>query len=95
MDNGCQGIISDPRERKVFEALADPEWDFRTVSGLSKATGLSEAEIRATLDKYPLLIRKSLVPARNGHELFTLHSRPVKLQERLAELRMFISKTVP
>ena len=95
MDNGWQQTIRDPRERKVFEALADPRWDFRTLPGLSRETGLSESEIGATLDKYPLLVRKSLVPDRHGRELFTLRSRPVKFQERLAELRMFITKSVP
>jgi len=95
MDNGWQQTIKNPRERKVFEALANPQWDFRTVSGLSRDTGLPEVEIRTTLDKYGSLVRKSLVPDRHGRELFTLRSRGVKLQERLAELRMFITKSVP
>ena len=41
--------VSDPRERKVFEALEDEHWDFRTVSGLAKSASLPEDDVRAVL----------------------------------------------
>ena len=28
--------IVDPTERKVFEALSDPKWDYRTVHGIAR-----------------------------------------------------------
>ncbi len=86
--------MTDPKERKVFEALSDPDWDFRTVAGLSRSAGISEAEVAAILGKYPDLIRKSAVPTRDGAELFTLRSRDVTFKERLAEARLIISKSV-
>lgn len=94
MNNDWRARILDPKERGIFEALSDPAWDFRTIAGLTKSTGLTEAEVRAIVEKYPELIRKSLVPARDGSELFKLRSRGVGVQERLAEARMFITKTV-
>ena len=80
-----------PYEKKIFAALSDAKWDFRTVSGISRETGLSESEVREILGKYPEVIRKSLVRNRDGHELFTLRSRRIKMRERLAELRLFLA----
>jgi len=88
-----EGRIADFKERKVFEALSDPEWDFRTVDGVSRATGLQEGEVTAVLEKYPDLIRKSPVPDAKGRELYTLRSRGIAAQELLAQARMIISKS--
>jgi hypothetical protein len=85
--------IRDPKEREVFEALSNPEWDFRTAPGISKSIGLSEREVKNILAKYPDLIRKSPIPDQRGHELFTLRSRPRKAQELMAELRSFVTKS--
>ena len=84
--------IADPTERKVFKALADLAWDFRTVEGISKTTSLSDSQVNEILAKYPRFVRKSAVPNREGKELFTLHSRPIKLRERLALIRMSLAK---
>jgi hypothetical protein len=86
--------IADPRERKVLEALSDPEWDFRTVAGISKATGLLEPDVTAVLEKYPDLVRKSPVPDAKGRELYTLRSRSIGAREFLAQARTIISKTL-
>ena len=94
MASNWEAKISDPKERKVFAALSDPAYDFRTVSGLSKEVGLPEFEVRAILDRYPELIRKSAVADEEGRELFTLSSRPLRVTERLALLRAFIVKSV-
>ncbi len=85
------GEITSFNEKKVFESLSNPKYDFRTISGISKETGLFQSEVREILDKYPKLIRKSLVRNREGDELFTIRSRPIKIRERLAELRMFLA----
>ena len=86
--------ISSPEERRVLAALTDPNRDFRTLEGISKDTGLSEANVKEILDKYPELVRKSAVPDRRGRELYALKSRPVKGLEVLAMMRTFISKSV-
>ena len=39
-------------ERKVFDALGDPEWDWRTLAGLEQATGLPRAEILDVLSTH-------------------------------------------
>jgi hypothetical protein len=93
MGTSWNTIITDPREHKVFEALSDPQWDFRTVEGISKATGLTPSEVKATLDKYPSLVRTSLVRDNEGRELFTLASRPPGPQELVSQFRNFITKS--
>ena len=86
-------LVKSPNERKVFAALADPQWDFRTVEGLSKATGLSASEIHSTLEKYPDLVRKSLVRDEHGRDLFTLATRPAGPQELVSQFRSFVTKS--
>jgi hypothetical protein len=89
-----QEIIADPKERRVFEGLANPSWDFRTIGGLAKETKLSEDDVARTLHKYPSLVRKSLVPDLKGQDLFTLSTHPVRAKEIMALLRIFLAKSV-
>jgi len=93
MGTSWSSIITDPKERRVFEALSDPQWDFRTVDGISNATHLTAAEIKVILDKYPNLVRKSLVRDNDGRELFTLASRPPSPQEIVSQFTTFITKS--
>lgn len=87
-------MVSDPDERKVFEALSDPNWDFRTVAGISKSTGVSETEIKRILVKHGKLVRKSFVPDPQRRDLYTLGTRRVKGRELLGWARALISKDV-
>lgn len=43
-------------ERKVFEALDDSRWDARTVSGISRSTGLSQPEVLKILNAHSTLV---------------------------------------
>jgi hypothetical protein len=86
-------IVTDPQERKVFDALSDPQWDFRTIDGISKVTALPALEVKAILDKYPDLVRKALVRDNEGRELFTLASRPPGPQEIVSQFMTFITKS--
>jgi hypothetical protein len=86
--------ISDPDERKVFEALANPQWDFRTIPGLSKDTGFPVDRIARILRKYPNLVRKSVVPDLNNQNLYTLRSRRRKFKEFLATARAFMAGSI-
>jgi hypothetical protein len=88
-------VIDNAHERKVFEALADPNWDFRTIDGIRKASGLPDDEILAILNKYEgQLVRKSDIPESKGRDIYTLKTDKVETQELLAKLRTFISKSV-
>ncbi len=93
MEESWRKEIHDPREYKVFKALADPSWDFRTIRGISESTGIPEPEVASILAKYQEFVRESRIPDRSGRQLFTLRSRRPKAQELLAEIRSFVTKT--
>ena len=89
-------VIHNPNERKVFEALSDPKWDFRTVDGIRRVSGLPDNEIRSILDKYKgKLVRKSDIPDPHGRDIYTLKTDRAETRELLAKLRTFISKSTP
>src|SRR5712692_7050581 len=89
-----QAIISDSKERKVFEGLSNPAWDFRTIGGLARETKLTEEEVKGILAKYANLVRESLVRDLKGQELFALSTHPPKAREILALVRNFLAKSV-
>lgn len=92
MENEWRDIVAEPAERKIFEALSDPKWDFRTLAALSKASGLPSDKVRAVLAKYPKLVRRSPIPDAKGQELYTLTSKGSTLQEWLSTTRAYVSK---
>lgn len=73
-------VIADPTERRIFEALEDPKWDWRTISALSRVSGLDTESTRRILQKYPVLVRQSIVPGPRGEELYTLQRRHFERQ---------------
>ncbi len=87
------GEIANPSAKLVLQALADEKWDFRTIDGLAKETGLPADQIRKIIGAYPELVRRSPVRDRLGRSLFTLKSRRMQLPEKLAFLRLLLSKT--
>lgn len=94
MSDSWESEITDAAERKVFQSLSDPAWDFRTIRGIVKSSGLPEAQVRAIIAKRHDLIRRSDIPDRDGGELFTLRMRPIKAAERLALTRGLFAKSL-
>lgn len=90
----AENLETELNEQRVIEALADPQWDFRTISGIAKETKLSLEFIENTLKKYSHKIRRSKVPNHNGEVLYTLNSRPETLREKLALWSIFIKKSL-
>lgn len=84
---------SEMKERRVLEAISSPSWDFRTASGISRDTGLSESEVMEILNKNRKYVRKALVPSREGHELFASRSKPIGIKEYLALARVLLVKS--
>lgn len=93
MKESWKNLPLEVEERKVLEALADSKWDYRTMEGLVKSTGLSEQDIRKILEKQASLVRKSRVPDRKGRDLFTLREKGKSIGEILNTLKTFISKS--
>lgn len=68
-------VITNPNEKKIFEALEDPVWEWRTISALSSLSGLDREGTRRVLQRYALLVRQSELPGPGGEELYTLQRR--------------------
>lgn len=65
--------VTDPDEKKVFQALDGPQYTWRTTSGIARQAGLSEERVAAILKKYDLtLTRQSETPAVSGSALVGL-----------------------
>jgi predicted transcriptional regulator len=93
MDRKWEGMVTDPVERKVFEALADPAWDFRTIEGLMKATKLSQSEVEKIIAKYQGLVRRSPMRDKKGRRLYTLTTKRRGFGEVFNLIRVSASKS--
>lgn len=89
--------ITDPTVRKVLDALADTQWDFRTPQGIADEMGISEAEVRAILKQYPEYVQAFDFPNRTGKPVYTL--RHPGWRRRLRQYRkifsVYVSMEVP
>jgi hypothetical protein len=86
--------VVNPAAKSVLQALADEKWDFRTVDGISKETGLPSDQVSRILQSFPELVRRSPVRDRLGRSIYTLKNRKMKGQEAKAFLRLLITKSI-
>ncbi len=86
-------LVTDPQEMRIFQALEDERWHWRTIGALAKASGMQHEEVRRVLEKYPTLVRKSLVPSQSGEELYTLQQRYFERQKPLEKFWNFLSSS--
>ena len=87
-------LPNDERDWELIEdSLKNPKWDFRTVPGIAKETGLSEHRVADLLKAYSDRIRRSYVPDEHGRVLYTLREKPVSLREMMANTVAFIAKS--
>jgi hypothetical protein len=91
---GAGEPVMDYEERKIMEAFQDRSWDFRTVDGLARQTGLSPQKVRVVLERNAAKIRKSPAVDKNGQALFTLSSKPISWRERLSFARAVLARSV-
>ena len=71
-----ENVTTDPDETKVFKALDDPKYTWRTVSAIARQTGLPEQRVLQILRKYNMqLTRLSETPSASGTPLVGLLER--------------------
>ncbi len=56
---------------KALEALADPNWDWRTVEGVSKETQIPEDRVLEIIEAHTDEIIRSRIPDSKGRALYT------------------------
>ena len=66
-------------KQKVFKALRDPNWDWRTMDGLKKDTGLSQEQIIRVLVTH--LSKIDMLQSKEHGMLFRLKMRAEKQKE--------------
>jgi hypothetical protein len=79
---------------KVVDSLTDPRWDFRTLEGIAKESGLAPETVREVLAAHPDLFANSPVPDEHGRELYRLRERGKADKDFLRRLRMYVAKDV-
>jgi hypothetical protein len=87
-------VAKDPDTDAVVAALADPRWDFRTVSGIVRSTGLQEDVVRRILADLGDAVRGPVVPDPAGRDLYTLSSRPPRRREKWLHLRALLTRSL-
>lgn len=86
-------VVDDPTEEKVFMALSDELWDYRTIDGISRATQLSNDRVLAIIQSYPRLVREARVPSPDGRALYRLRARGETPEEKRAEMLAFAANS--
>lgn len=84
--------MPDETEELILKALRDTRWDYRTVDGVAKETGLSPETVRSFLESKQDLVWKSAVPDKKGRDLYTAQSRHSQSKEFWRNLSTFMSK---
>lgn len=79
-------------EEKIINALRDKHWDYRTVEGIAKETGIPVDTVRTCLETRKDIVRKSSIPDRLGRDLYTLNNRHSQFKDFWRSLSTFISK---
>jgi len=64
-------MSNDTIKQKVFEALEDERYEWRTLKGIAKQAGISEEEVLSVLGSSADSIVQSSVPSIKGAPLFT------------------------
>ena len=79
---------------KIRAALEDSRWDFRTIEGISRDTGLGIACVSEQLDQHRSEVRRAVSRDGKGRELYTTKPWPVGFREVIADIHAFASKSL-
>lgn len=87
--------LTDPNSPwdRVQRALANPKYEFRTLSGITRETGLKPDQVHKLLDQHKDEVRVAYSTDREERLLYTLWVRPIKLQEYLSIIKTFVSSS--
>ena len=86
-------VIKDSDEVKVFESLADRNWDFRSLDGIKRSTGLQTNDVIKILNRRHDLVRTSSIPDKKGRTLYTLRETPQTFGEKFGAVKSYVSKS--
>lgn len=58
-------------KEKVITALENPDFDWRTLQGISKEIGIAQEKIKEIISQLDELIVQSSIPDKDGNDLYT------------------------
>jgi len=76
---------------KIYNALSDPKFEFRTVRGIARVTKLSEDEVQQELMHNRDKVRIPLFTDNKGQVLYTRRDHGKSMREILSEIRTIVS----
>ncbi len=85
--------MTEEEEQKIIRALSNNRWDYRTVEGIEGETKIAADVIRAFLGSRKDIVWKSLIPDRQGRDLYTLTARRPQNKEFWRNISIFGSKS--
>ena len=86
-DEELRKSLENALTRTLVKALEDPRWDWRTVEGLSRDTGLPLDYIRTTLESSSDEVIRSRTPDAEGRALYTTRRHYTKRRGFFDHLR--------
>lgn len=85
-------VQEDAKWSLVRDALSDEDWDFRTLRGISRDTGLSEVEVANLLLEHEQDVRQRFAWADWRTSMYTLKSRPRRWGEIFSDVLFYLSR---
>lgn len=85
--------VSDSHWDRVHNALANPKFEFRTVAGIARETGLDADEVQRLLSQHEEEIRIAYSTDKEGRLLYTLRDRPQRFREVISTVKTIVSSS--
>ena len=77
----------------VRDALEDSRWDFRTISSISRDTGLSEDAVKVVLSHHGSQVYCAVHPDQSGQPLYTTVKHAPRFREFVGNLQRYTGET--
>lgn len=89
---GANAISLKVVNRRVVDALKNPKWDYRTIDGIARETGVTTTLVEQSLATLKDQVVCGLQLDRKGRKLFTHKDRTQRLAAWANRARAFITK---
>jgi len=84
------GLIDEEIKSKVLEALGDPKYKWRTVTGIAEETHVDSEIVRRILEEAESVVR-SAVPGPRGEDLFTTRENYLLKASVFEKIRSYVT----
>lgn len=82
--------VEDKDAKAVLSALADESWDYRSIQGISRSTGIEASRVELILKNNKEFVRVFPAKDSRGRILYTLSERPENLMTILPKIKTYL-----